>query len=346
MNKLELLYLIGRPFSPLYGGAMKLREKFYRSNLLKTHSLPVPVVSIGNLVLGGTGKTPTVQHVANLLQSKGYSPAIISRGYGGTSKECINVVSDGKQLLLSPVIAGDEPYMLAQALPTIPVITGAKRINPCQHAIEELGANILILDDGFQHMSVARDLNLVLFDATTLAGNSRIFPGGPLREPVSALNRCDGFLITGTKKSNIERAQRFTDLLKTRYIDKPIFFSSHDNIRIIDGNGKEKTDKTSTHFFGFCGIANPIRFIQTLDSMEINIQGTYTFKDHFNYTNQSIDKLEKLAHKNNANALLTSAKDYVKLKQLPSNLPIFILDIGHTPEKSFDDFILTRISHQ
>ncbi len=165
LKKLNILFTLGRPFSPLYGAAMQAREKLYRSGTLKSHSLPVPVISIGNLVLGGTGKTPTVHYVAKLLKKAGMSPAIISRGYGGSANNPVNIVSDGHKLLLSPEVAGDEPYMLAQMLPQLPVITGSKRINPCTCAIEKFGANILILDDGFQHMAVSRDINLVLFDA-------------------------------------------------------------------------------------------------------------------------------------------------------------------------------------
>ncbi len=124
-------------------------------------------------------------------------------------------MSDGENIILSPTLAGDEPHMLAKSLPGIPVLTGKRRIIPCRYAIDNLQCDVLILDDGFQHIAVKRDIDIVLFDSTTLAGNSRVFPGGPLREPVSALKRCHAFLLTGESITNQERAQKFSNLLQT-----------------------------------------------------------------------------------------------------------------------------------
>jgi len=187
------LYLLGRPFSPLYSTVMMLRASLYDRHFFRRYKLEAPVISIGNLTMGGTGKTPVVSHLATFLQGQGYRPAIISRGYGGEAGNRVNVVSDGKTIYLDAKQAGDEPRLLAETLPGIPVLTGIVRVLPCRHAIHAMGCNILLLDDGFQHLAVDRDINIVLFSAATLAGNSRVFPGGDLREPVSALRRADVF---------------------------------------------------------------------------------------------------------------------------------------------------------
>ncbi len=178
MNSISnALFFWGRPFSPLYGFVMKLREQLYKKGILRSYNFPVPVISVGNLVLGGTGKTPTVMQIAQLLKNHGYRPGIVSRGYGGKAKDAVNIVSNFDRVLLPPKAAGDEPYLLASKLPGIPVITGKKRAHPCNYAITELGCDCLVLDDGFQHIAVQRDIDIVLFNATDLAGNSRIFPG-------------------------------------------------------------------------------------------------------------------------------------------------------------------------
>ena len=176
MNR-NFYFGLGRPFSPLYSFAMRVRESWYQKGILNSVSFDVPVISIGNLTMGGTGKTPTVKYLAGLLQERGYRPAIISRGYGGATNERVNIVSDGNAILLDADYVGDEPRMLAEALPDVFVLTGVVRKLPAARAVE-MGADVLILDDGFQHLAIQRDVDLVLFHADTLAGNSRVFPGG------------------------------------------------------------------------------------------------------------------------------------------------------------------------
>lgn len=218
---------------------MKARETMYLKGLKRRYQLPVPVISVGNLTMGGTGKTPVVAYLASLLLEKGFKPAVISRGYGGAAMNKVNVVSDGKAIFLDAAAAGDEPCFLAKSLPGVPILTGIVRILPCRHAIEHLGCDILLLDDGFQHLSVRRDLDLVLFSGAKLAGNSRVFPGGDLREPVSALNRCHGFLLTGITETNRERCTQFSALLQQRFPEKPVFLSSYQPVAATEsGNDK------------------------------------------------------------------------------------------------------------
>ncbi len=337
---LDRLFFLGRPFGPLYSVLMKSREKLYHRGIFRRYSLPVPVIAIGNLVLGGTGKTPSVQHVAKLLQDKGYHPAIVSRGYGGQSKEPVNVVSDGKNIFLSPKIAGDEPSMLAQSLPGIAVLTGARRIFPCRHAVDQLHADVVILDDGFQHLAVKRDIDIVLFDSTTLTGNSRVFPGGCLREPVSALNRCHAFLLTGQTVTNRARGDKFTALLQQRFPGKPVFISSHDAFEL---QGPFAENPVSGKFSAFCGIANPARFQQSLTDYGIEIVSFQALKDHTPYSQAMAAQLCEKAVNCGAENLITTEKDYVKLHNFKFNLPLYVLKVCHKLDPAFDLFLLDEL---
>lgn len=338
-NGLKALFFLGRPFSPIYGASMRLRERFYRLGLIKQHTFSVPVISVGNLLLGGTGKTPTVQFITKLLQSEGYKPAVVCRGYRGKKLNKSNVVSDGKSILLAPDIAGDEPYLLAKTLPGIPVLTGKKRYLSCQRAITEFGVDCIVLDDGFQHLSVHRDIDIVLFDSTHLAGNSRIFPGGPLREPVSALHRCNCFLLTGRTPSNIGRAEKFKELLNTRFPGKPLYFSGISNCSIETISGQPVEAKQLNDVYAFCGIANPDRFQQSLISTGLTPKVFKQLPDHVTYSQSLVDRLSTLADAEGAENFITTEKDVVKLKTYNFDKPIYILK----PTYSFCEDFKSRL---
>lgn len=343
-NSLNLLFTLGRPFSPLYSLIMRVREKLYSGGVFRSESFGVPVISIGNLMLGGTGKSPTVSHTARILLQHDYRPAIISRGYRGKAADRVNVVSDGKSIKLSAHLAGDEPYMLAENLPTVPVLTGRRRRYPCRHAVAELNADVLVLDDAFQHLGVKRDIDIVLFDGTTLAGNSRIFPGGPLREPVSALKRCHAFLITGTTAKNSARVDLFSELLTQRFSGKPVFRSRSSNFRLILPDGTVTTEPAATRYFAFCGIANPSRFNASLVDFGAAVSGFQAFRDHVIYDQAVVNELCRQAERCGAEKLITTEKDFVKLKHLSSNMELCTLQVDHQIDSSFDQFIIERVA--
>jgi tetraacyldisaccharide 4'-kinase len=340
------LYLFGRPFSPLYSAAMKLRSSLYVRRFFRRYKMEVPVISIGNLTMGGTGKTPIVSYLATFLQNQGYRPAIISRGYGGEAANKVNVVSDGKTIFLDAKQAGDETRLMAEYLPGIPVLTGIVRALPCKHAVHTLGCNILLLDDGFQHLAVERDINLVLFNADSLAGNSRVFPGGDLREPVSALNRADAFLLTGTTTENKERAERFAALLRDRYPCRPVFFSRY--IPCSAGNEKENTTlplvSLPTPLFAFCGIARPDAFRQSLAEQGLVVSCFTALKDHQNYTPNILQQLQKKAADSGARGVITTAKDMVKLKNCNFPLPFYSLQMQTHVEDGLQTFIIEKLA--
>ncbi len=311
----------------------------YEKGLFRQNSFPVPVISIGNLVLGGTGKTPTVSHLANLLIQHGHHPAIISRGYGGKAKLKANVVSDGHTLYLAPEQAGDEPYMLAETLPGVPILTGTKRFHPCRMAVENYNVDVLILDDGFQHLAIKRDIDIVLFDGTDLAGNKRIFPGGVLREPESALHRCHAFMITGINDKNKELAERFGESLKIRFKSKPVFFATLGRLSLRCPDNNSAGVCAEGPFFAFCGIANPSRFQESLNSMSIQQSGFLALPDHVCYSQAMMTDICIQAVTSGAKKLVTTQKDFVKLKKFDSTLLRHVVEIGFQPEKSFDLFV-------
>ncbi|MCW5200612.1 tetraacyldisaccharide 4'-kinase [Desulfobulbus sp. F4] len=338
---------LGRPLSPLYSFAMRLREQFYANGVLASTALDVPVISVGNLTLGGTGKTPLVQHLARLLQRSGFHPAIISRGYGGATKERINIVSDGGRPLLDASYVGDEPRMLAETLPGVPVLTGIVRKLPAAKAVE-MGADVLLLDDGFQHLAVRRDLDLVLFSADRLAGNSRVFPGGDLREPVRALYRANAFVLTGADEGNIARAASFRNLLHEKFPGRPVFFSGSRPVGLVrqikDGRRlpAQQDELTGRRCFAFCGIARPESFQKTLQQLAIEPAAFKALPDHHAYKEQAVLQLVQAAEKAGADCLLCTEKDLVKLRGFALALPLYGVIMQAAPESGLDKLVLSR----
>jgi tetraacyldisaccharide 4'-kinase len=329
---------------------MANRSNFYRNGLIKQHNLNVPVISVGNLVLGGTGKTPLVLYIARLLARHGRKPAILSRGYKGQAKAEINVVSDTTDILLDAVMAGDEPRLLAEKLPGIPVVTGKKRSVTGRFAIASLAADSLILDDGFQHMAVQRDLDLVLFSGQKLLGNGHVLPGGELREPLSALKRADAFVITGVDTPPDANAREFISFLKDSFPGKPVFIGSYHAENLIPrfSHGRQDTislaEVRKLAVYGFCGIARPDSFKKSLNRSQANLVGFHAFQDHHTYTPDNIASLCKYARDTGAGAMITTEKDFVKLRHLYNgDLPLLTLPILLIMEPDFDRYLLHRI---
>jgi tetraacyldisaccharide 4'-kinase len=326
MNATSLFFACGRPFSPIYSFLMRLRERGYLHGLFQRHKLPAPVISVGNLVLGGSGKTPTVAAICRHLLAIGEKPAVISRGYGGRAKAAVNLVSDGEKIFMDADAAGDEPHMLAAMLPGVAVLTGRKRIFPCRRAVA-MGCSALVLDDGFQHLAIRRDLDLVLFNATTLAGNSRVFPGGELREPVAALRRASAFVLTGVDGHNRERAARFADLLAERFPGKAVFQTENILDAFADQHGQAVAHLPAP-LLAVSAIAHPERFHNLLTDAGVSLCGRLNFRDHHRYPPDATLRIVRQAKDQGAAGLIVTEKDRVKLaaRQLP--LPLFAARIS------------------
>ena len=314
----NLLFILGRLLSPIYSVCMMFRAYLYRKNLcLKSESMPVPVISVGNLTMGGTGKTPLVLYLSRYLLGLGRKPAIVSRGYGAKVSGPVTVVSDGNKVLVSPQLAGDEPSMMAGSLAGVPVLIGPQRPVVCRRALDEFKVNTIVLDDGFQHLALARDVDLVLFSARTFLGSGWVFPGGELREPFSALKRAHAFVITGVDNNNRNNVDAFQRLLKGVFPEKPVFLGEYLPVSLVNS----KQDKTFAidkgkrlPVLGFAGIANPEAFLHTLKKENFLLTGFKSFKDHHQYTANDVNALIDVARARKARALITTEKYYVKFK--------------------------------
>ena len=349
-TKLEYLFLCGRPLSPLYSCVMANRSTLYQKGFFKRHKLEVPVISVGNLVLGGTGKTPLVHYIAKLLRHNKKKPAILSLGYKGSASEKINIVSNGIDILLDAAHAGDEPRLLAEKLPRTPVITGKKRSKTGRFAIDTFGVDSLILDDGFQHMSLKRDLDLMLFSAQKRLGNGRVLPGGDLREPLSALERADAFVISGVETPLDDNLEEFLKFLHDLFPATPVFTGSYQSeetiYRTYSGRNEALNilEVRNIPVYGFCGIAQPDSFHNILRKSDMNLVGFESFEDHHAYISDDIKSICNNGLSAGAQAMITTEKDLVKIRNIfPQDFPLLTLRIRFQMDKDFDQYLLKSL---
>ncbi|MER3427925.1 MAG: tetraacyldisaccharide 4'-kinase [Pyrinomonas sp.] len=321
--------ILTAPLGLIYGMAVRTRTLLYRSGLLRTSHAPLPVISVGNITVGGTGKTPLVEWIARTLTDEGLSPCVLTRGYGRARARERVLVSDGARVLTDARTGGDEPFLLAEKLlGKAAVISDRDRVAAARWAAENLErVDLFILDDGFQHLRLARDLDLVVVDATD-PWSSGLLPFGRRREPLSALARADCFVITRAEGStSVEGLRR--ELMR-RSGGKPVFVSRTKTLglRRVDALPQsERPVQTAGPFFAFCGIGNPKAFFAQLGREGYPLVATRAFTDHHLYTQREIERLTQRARACGARALLTTLKDAVKLRHMSFSLPCFALEI-------------------
>lgn len=284
---------------------MSVRNVLYDRGWLKVRHLHRPVISVGNLTLGGTGKTPMVICLARKLMARGLKVCVLSRGYGGTLSATGGMVSDGVRLLASPSEAGDEPYLMASTVPGLMVVVGADRHAAGLMALERLQPDLFILDDGFQHRRLARDLDIVLLDAERPYGNGRVFPAGLLREPLSSLSRAQ-LVIASRWREGIPLPQLPLPVCAASHLPGPV-------TPLGGGPASLLKEYQGAKVAAFAGIAHPAAFFSMLGKEGIELQGTLTFPDHVPYGSTEITALRRLEEETGAEVLLTTAKDAVKL---------------------------------
>jgi tetraacyldisaccharide 4'-kinase len=332
--------------SLFYRLVVGLRNQLYNKNIISSSHLKCPVISVGNITVGGTGKTPCVIMLAKMLQAEGFCPAVISRGYGGRNAGGINVVSDGDKIMRDAKTAGDEPVLMAQSLPGVPVITGARRTRTGKFAIERFGANVIICDDAFQHRQIARDIDLVLLDYKKPFGNGHLLPAGPLRESIKGLARAHCLMLTRAEEE-MKVSEKIKKEIKER--DIPLFYSIHEPQSIVQAKGKSTVSMNNLKgkkVCAFCGIANPDSFKKVLLGAQANILSFNPFPDHYSYTAYDLEELKKQFISARADYLITTAKDAVRLHDYPEFLDIiWILRITMkinppSTERLFEKFIL------
>ena len=304
-----ILYL----FSLLYRPAIHLRNFLYDHQILTSAKLSCPVISIGNITVGGTGKTPCVVMLAKILQWHGFRPAVISRGYGAAKPKPVNIVSDGKTVLLDSEAAGDEPLLMARALPGVPVITGAKRRQTGQAAIDHFGANVLICDDAFQHRQLFRDVDIVLLDSASPLGNGHLLPRGELREPLESLKRAGCFILTRA----VETQPVHPDVARiARTSGIPVFRATHRFKEISKGDESQRLppgELRGKKICAFCGIARPESFKNSLIAAEAKILSFIEFPDHYAYDRHDLEALNNQFKNLRADYWLTTEKDAMRL---------------------------------
>ncbi len=330
-------------FSLLYRLIIHWRNRLYDRQTLKPVKLSCPVISVGNITVGGTGKTPCVIMLAKILQRHGLKPAIISRGYGAISAQPVNIVSDGKSILLKADIAGDEPLLIARSLPDIPVVTGAKRRLTGPAAIDRFGANVLICDDAFQHRQIFRDIDIVLLDAEKPLGNGHLLPAGELREPIGSLERASCFILTRMNETHPVN-QDIASIACTSNI--PIFHAVHQFKEMIksDGSTWPRGELRGKIVCAFCGIAKPDSFKKLLLEAEAKIVLFDPFPDHYDFSLYDLQELKNKFLSLRADYLVTTEKDAMRLQNHPEFLKmlcILRMEMEIKPSaQSFDNFIV------
>ena len=295
------------PAELLFRGAVRARNAWLDRPGRATR-VSVPVISVGNLAVGGTGKTPLVAWLARHLVQEGHVPAIVSRGYGGTAGPGPLVVSSGGGPRLNARVAGDEPLLLARAVPRAIVVVGSDRIEGARTAAS-LGATAVLLDDGFQHRRLARDLDVVLLDGRAPFANRRMLPAGPLREPPKALRRAG--IVVLTRLSPSDRAAAAVAAVRKTGFAGPVLRAGHDPAGFVSREGAaiDPPDRV----VAFCGIGDPERFRSDLSGLGVTILGFHAFRDHHVLSAPEIRSLADEARRHGV-PLATTQKDLVRLE--------------------------------
>jgi tetraacyldisaccharide 4'-kinase len=315
--------------SKLFEKIVRLRCKLYAKNIFLSQPLGCPVIVTGNLTVGGTGKTPVVEKFARELSRRGRKVAILSRGYKSKGESKLKmlwrwithaaelpprVVSDGKNLLLSSELAGDEPYMLAKNLPGVVVIVDKDRVKAGRYAIKNYGVNILILDDGFQYLPLRGHMNLLLIDQTNPFGNGKLLPRGILREPIDHLKRASYILLTKTDSGCAKLAE---DTIRKILPDVELIKCCHRPKYLCSINDETDLQQIDTlvgkKICVFSGIAMPDSFENFLDTLGAKIVHRKRFVDHHRFTEYELDGMYNAALSHGAEFIITTEKDAVRM---------------------------------
>ena len=330
----------------LFSAGVQLRLWLYRNRILRDHPLGCLVVVVGNLTVGGTGKTPVVEKFARALRDRGRKVAILSRGYKSrapgfwkkwwhwlthTDEPAPRIVSDGQDVLLDSEEAGDEPYMLARNLPGVVVLVDKNRVKSGAYAIKRFGCDTLVLDDGFQYLPLKGRLNLLLVDKTNPFGNGHLLPRGILREPVKHLKRANYIFLT---KSNGERDADLEALIARHKPGTDLIECAHRprHLQLLgaaDGapGAREPLEwLKGRRVFAFSGIATPESFEKFLRDLGAVIVARERFLDHYRYRPEDLSELFAAAAKQRADCLVTTEKDAVRIAEMGAPpIPIYYL---------------------
>ncbi|MBQ7556049.1 tetraacyldisaccharide 4'-kinase [bacterium] len=342
----------------IYGAVIKLRNRLYEKGYKKRYWPGCHVISVGNITVGGTGKTPVVAMLSRALSKGGRKVAIVSRGYKSHSpslrfrlkhKEFSNktkVVCDGKELLLSPKIAGDEPYMLAQELKNVIVVTDPDRVRGARYAIREFGVDTIILDDGMQHMRLRRQNDIVLIDANCPFGYGRILPAGLLREPLEGLKRADHIFITKAENLTEEKYQELVDEIRLYNQEADILTCQYEPEKLVSVHTEKESPVSllkDLPIMVVTGIAQPDGFVKILEKQGANVVCKRFFPDHHRFRRYEIEEIYETAKNFGAQAVLVTEKDAVRFSKHAglemSPPPVYYLKVALAIKKGEENFV-------
>ena len=308
MNIVSILLL---PFSWIYGAVIWLRNRWYDANTSARKRVTVPVISVGNIIAGGTGKTPFVELLLEMLSRKGKKIAVVSRGYRRSSSGTV-VVSDGRTLLEPVERAGDEPYQIAEKYPGAVVIVDEQRFRAAQLAAGKFQVDVIVLDDGFQHRSLHRDLDIVMLHDRTPERHRRLLPAGLMREPLSSLRRAH--VLVRPADTHVPEPRSSASTVSVRRVPAEMR-------PVAGGAPKSLADFLGKTCVGFCGIGNPESFRGMLEEAGLHIGEFLRFRDHHAYTVRDLQRIAKIAESRSIELVLTTAKDSVRLKPSLDEVP-------------------------
>ena len=334
------------PLASLYGLAMKARSALYARGLLTQHTLPCRVISIGNLTVGGTGKTPVVIALASALRDRGRRVGVVSRGYKRSSADAIVEVSDGQTVRGDPNETGDEPLLIAQRCPGVPVAVGADRPSVGRHLIGRHHIDTLIMDDGYQHMALRRETNILVLDAGAPFGNGHLLPRGRLREPLSAMARATAVLVT--RASQAARLDDLKAAVRAVAPTVPIWVTDFAPGAVVQVGGSSTMEPSALkgeRVLAVSGIGNPASFRKLLEAAGAVVADYCVFPDHHAYSREDVQKVRQAAEHLGVDRIVTTEKDAVKLAQFDEvarqEVPIWALRIDLTWLEGFEEW--TRV---
>lgn len=352
------LRILMAPFSIPYKAAAWLRRQLYVRGFATARKLPCPVISVGNITTGGTGKTPMTIHIAGMLRQRGFSPMVVSRGYRGKASGTGGIVSDGERKMMDAGEAGDEPFMIALSLRGVPVVVGKNRYRAAMQAIEELSPDVVVLDDGFQHFQLARDLDIVLLDSSQPLGNGFLLPAGPLREPVSSLAFADALVFT--RADSMGGMEPEAGKMYDCFGEKPVFRTLHMPVVrewVRAGSRQEQACDPGEKIpsiggrkvFLFSGIARNMEFAKSIVRLGAKPVGFLFFRDHHGYSRKDIVAISRKALAAKADIIATSMKDYVKIAgRFEFDLDLAVIDVKMVFDKEqaqvFEQFVVAGIA--
>lgn len=336
------------PLSLIYRIGLAVYLWIYRIGLRKRCRLGVPVISVGNLTCGGTGKTPAVQAICRTLKEQGVSVVVLSRGHGGSSRGT-TVASDGSNILSASAEVGDEPILLARTLPGIPVVVGKDRRESGRLAIDRFSPDVIVLDDGLQYWQLHRDLDIIILNAGKPFGSGFVLPTGDLREPISGLRRAGLVLLTGTHSVE-DDLLAVGAAVSMRAPGVPILAANHQPVCIKNTETAECKNLdwiSGREVFAFCGIGQPESFLRSLRDLHASIGGNLVFPDHYRLSDRDITAIIDGAKACGAEAIITTEKDFARLDGAPiPDLHTLVIKLEIEDSSHFAQYIANRINRQ